>query len=60
VLVWGQKLVTEVFLVLHESLETDGVIDVEVDENKIISAYKRIVEFGLVPIITPSELNWPV
>ena len=59
VLVWAQKLVTEIFLVLHESLEADGVIDVEVDENKIISAYKRIAEFGLVPIITASELNWP-
>jgi len=52
-------LVTEIFLVLHESLEADGVMDVEVDENKIISAYKRIAEFGLVPIITASELNWP-
>jgi hypothetical protein len=59
VLVWGQKLITEVFLVLQKSLEADGVIDVEVDGDKIIGAYKRIAEFGLVPIITQSELNWP-
>lgn len=58
-LVWGHKLLTETFLVLQKQLEADGVVDFEVDEDKIISAYQRIAEFGLVPIVTPAELHWP-
>ena len=58
-LAWGQRLLTETFLALHQSLEADGLLDVDVDEEKIISAYKRIADFGLVPIVTPGELYWP-
>ncbi len=44
---------------MHEYLEADGVIDPDAgDGGKILDAYKRIAEFGLVPIITRAELNW--
>jgi hypothetical protein len=58
-LAWGLKLLTDTFLALQESLSKDGVIDPDIDGDKIIEAYKRTAEFGLVPIITKAELHWP-
>ncbi len=57
-LAWGHKLLSDTYLVIHESLEADGVLNPEIDGTKIISAYKEIAEFGFVPVITPAELNW--
>ena len=58
-LAWGLRLLSDTYLAMHEYLEADGVIDPGVsDGSKIMDAYKRIAEFGLVPIITRAELNW--
>jgi hypothetical protein len=58
-LFWGQKLLTQTFLELHESLKADGVIDPEIDGSKIIDAYQRMANLGEVPIITAAEIKWP-
>ena len=57
-LAWDLKLLSDTYLVLHESLVADGVVDPDIDGTTIISAYKEVAEFGFVPIITPEELNW--
>jgi hypothetical protein len=57
-LLWGLKLLSETYLTLHEPLEADGVVNPDIEESRILAAYKRVAEFGLVPIITPAELRW--
>ena len=58
-LAWGLKLLSNTYIILHESLVADGVVNPQIDETNILLAYKEVAEFGFVGIITPEELHWP-
>lgn len=54
---WGIWVYSHTYLVLQPRLEEDGIEDSEVEGHDIIEAFKRIADFGHVPVITSSELR---
>lgn len=54
---WGFWVYSRTYLLLQPHLEADGIEEPDVDGGRIIDAFKRIAEFGHVPIITPGELR---
>lgn len=54
---WGFWVYTKTYLLLQPHLEADGIEEPKVDEGRILDAFKRIAEFGHVPIITAHELR---
>jgi hypothetical protein len=58
-LTWSFRLFAESYLVLHESLESEGMANPDMDEREVLAAFEKLNEIGLIPIITPDELAWP-